>query len=251
MRDFSLNYEQFDLKLQDNGLGELRSIAFLQYPIYCLHVKIVDSTPEPMDKLDKVILNLFRSDALPSEDIATLLGLSKKLIQKRILILKSENLITLSENKLTKQGIAFLTSETEEKRFKIMNIDIYLDGVNLIPMPNEFRRFHSKDLISEEKYTYHTGKNGKTIIDKLFAPDLVHTAFSAEEIKRKIVEIPSENRNNYDIPEGLESIEKISFTKLTFAVAISLSDSGESIFKTIANGYKHDDNPDAIDLISE
>lgn len=252
MVNFNLNIEQFDITLQGNGLGELRSIAFLQYPVYCIHSKIIDSTPEPMDKLDKVILNLLRYDSLVAEDISTILGLSKSLIQKRILKLKDENLISFSSvNKLTEEGIEFLTNGADEKRRKYRNIDIYLDGVNLVPMPKEFKRFHSNDLISEEKYTYRTRKNGETVMEKLFAPDLVHTAFSVEEIKNKIINVPVENRNEYDIPEGLESIETISFTRLTFPVVISLSDSGKNVYKTIANGYKHDGSSEYISIISE
>lgn len=252
MVNFNLNIEQFDIALKGNGFGELRSIAFLQYPIYCIHSKIIDSTPEPMDKLDKVILNLLRTESLLAEDISTLLGLSKNLIEKRMLILKDENLISFgSVNKLTEGGIEFLTNGTDEKRRKIRNIDIYLDGVNLVPMPKEFQRFHSNDLISEEKYTYRTRKNGDTVMEKFFAPDMVHAAFSAEEIKNKIVDIPVENRTEYDIPEGLESIETISFTRLTFPVVISLSDSGENVYKTIANGYKHDGRTENISIISK
>jgi hypothetical protein len=252
MVNFNLNIEQFNIALKGNGLGELRSIAFLQYPIYCMHFKIIDSTPEPMDKLDKVILNLLRTESLLAEDISTLLGLSKNLVEKRILILKDENLISLGTvNRLTGEGIEFLNNGTDEKRRKIRNIDIYLDGVKMVPMPKEFQRFHSNDLISEEKYSYRTRKNGETTMEKYFAPDIVHTAFIPEEIKNKIIDIPVENRTEYDIPEGLESIETISFTRLTFPVVISLSDSGENIYKTIANGYKHDGSPENISIISK
>ena len=52
---FNLDIERYYQTKSEEGI-ELKSIAYLQYPIYCIHATIMDSTPDPLEKLDKAII---------------------------------------------------------------------------------------------------------------------------------------------------------------------------------------------------
>ena len=52
---FSLDIERYYQAQIEEGC-ELKSIAYIQYPIYCIHATILDSTPDPLEKLDKAIV---------------------------------------------------------------------------------------------------------------------------------------------------------------------------------------------------
>ena len=59
MSNFSIDIEKFYEEL--SGMGrQLKGIFCLQYPIFCIHSEISDSTPDPLDNLDKVIVDFIK-----------------------------------------------------------------------------------------------------------------------------------------------------------------------------------------------
>lgn len=244
----NLNIEQHYLSLLEQGFGELRALVCLQYPIYCIHAKILDSTVEELDKVDKAILTLIDSSSLDSYSIAPILGISKRLIDERIRGMRNEDFIQGEDSLfVTEAGLNFI-AEGAEKRFKKREIDFYIDGISLKPMVKEFSWHHSTDLISEEDYSVRTSKNGETYVHRPFAPDLVHQPILPVELENEIYQLNESQRIKYGIPHGLEKIESFSFTMLTFPVLISLSDSG-SANKIVTNGLSHSGDNQFIEQI--
>lgn len=248
MVKLNLNIEQHYLSILEQGFGELRGLVCLQYPIYCIHAKILDSTVEELDKVDKAILTLIDSSSLDSYSIASMLGISKRLIDERIRGMRNENFIQGEGDLLvTKAGFDFI-AEGAEKRFKKSEIDFYIDGISLKPMVKEFSWHHSTDLISEEDYSVRTAQNGETYVHRPFAPDLVHEPIRPVKLENEIYQLNESERIKYGIPHGLEKIESFSFTMLTFPVLISLSDSG-SANKFVTNGLSHSGDNQFIEQI--
>jgi len=237
MQKFNLNIEQHLNDIQDRGQGQLRAILCLQYPIYCIHAKILDSTPEEMDKFDKAILGLIRTNSLDSQSMATILGTSKRLVQGRVNSMVIEGFIIDKSNSLTDRGVEFLQSGTE-KRFKKREVDFYLDGTSLKPLIKEFAWNNSSYLISEDDYSYVTKRNGDTRIHRPFAPDLVHAPIGVEKFEEQLLGLTPEERSLFGVPLGLEQVENFSFTMLTLPVLVSLSDNG-SPEKFVVNGFNH------------
>lgn len=235
----SLNIELHYDALQEQGFGELRAVACVQYPIYCIHAKIIDSTPEQLDKFDKAILGLIQTSQLDSEGISAVLGITKRLIEERTNKLIEEGLLSGKKNnlKLTEQGVGFLEHGTE-KRLRRKAIDFYIDGISLNPLNKTFTWRHSSDFISEDDSRNVTKRNGDTFVHRPFAPDLVHEVIDAETLKKNVEVLTAEERSEFEIPVGLEKVESFSLTMLTFPTLISLCDSG-SVNKLVANGFSH------------
>ena len=81
---FNLDIERYYQTKSEEGI-ELKSIAYLQYPIYCIHATIMDSTPDPLEKLDKAIIRcILFDDQMSSLDIAQFLSVQRRGIQFRI-----------------------------------------------------------------------------------------------------------------------------------------------------------------------
>ena len=115
MSNFSIDIEKFYEEL--SGMGrQLKGIFCLQYPIFCIHSEISDSTPDPLDNLDKVIVDFIKvKPDFNSFQIGSIIGTSKSLIELRIEKLISDDLLTKQGNKhqLTEYGISVF--ETKHK----------------------------------------------------------------------------------------------------------------------------------------
>ena len=78
---FSLDIERYYQELEVKG-QHLKGLFCIQYPIYCIHATITDSTPEALDNLDKVILDFFsRKTSFTTFQIACLMGTTKLLVE--------------------------------------------------------------------------------------------------------------------------------------------------------------------------
>lgn len=236
---FSLDIERYYKELQGKS-QQLKGIFSLQYPIYCIHSIITDRSPDPLDNFDKVIVGFFISNPnLTSFQIACLMGTSKTLIEFRISKLKYDELLTESEagHILTDGGrdvFQFKTKEREHKR----SFDFYLDGLTLEPLPNIYYTNYRSKFVNENDSFYQTSKNtGDSFIVKPFGPDLVHTPPDKITIESKIFEIDASLREQYNIPQGLNSIDEISFTKMSLHILVSVSSKGELLIKELIDGF--------------
>lgn len=249
MEKFNLNIDQYFEELKLAGDGELRAISCIQYPVYCIHAKIIDTTPEELDKLDKAILGLLKSSLMETISIANILGLSKRLVENRMEKMAGESFISADRRSLTEDGIDFLENGSE-KRYRKKEIDVYLDGATLNPLNKEFSRQNKTYLISENDYFTKTYQNGDTQIQKDFAPDLVHSPINLDKLKNLVSEVPEKEREKLGIPNGLDEIVSFSFTLLSLPILISLSDRGLPQ-KQVTNGYSHLGDPKSIIQIKE
>ncbi|WPZ10262.1 hypothetical protein [Roseivirga spongicola] len=229
----TLDIEQHYNTLLENNQGYLRALAFLQYPIYCIHATILDSTPDELEILDKAILDLVKDNPTDANSISTILGVSKRAIENRIIKLENEELVENGKS-ITTKGRLFIT-EGSEKRYSRKDIDIYLDGTNNRPVSKNLAWYYSSHFISEEYYNFFTKDDGQVIIQRPFAPDLVHEPISEEKIKTSIESLNEDQKSRFGIPIGLEKIESMSYTLLTLPLLVSLSDDGKPV-KQITNG---------------
>ena len=84
MSHFSIDIEKYYEELLAMG-RQLKGIFCLQYPILCIHSEISDSTPDPLDNLDKVIVDFLKvKPDFSSFQIGSIIGTSKTLIELRI-----------------------------------------------------------------------------------------------------------------------------------------------------------------------
>jgi len=95
---FSIDIDRFYDELVEKG-QQLKGIFCIQYPIYCIHANIIDVTPDPLDNLDRAIVDFLiaKPDFTPFQ-IASLMGTSKVLIEQRISKLLNDDLIIEEDN---------------------------------------------------------------------------------------------------------------------------------------------------------
>ena len=62
MSNFSIDIEKYYEELSTMS-RQLKGVFCIQYPIYCIHSEISDSTPDPLDNLDKVIVDFVKVKA--------------------------------------------------------------------------------------------------------------------------------------------------------------------------------------------
>ena len=239
MGSFNLDIEKFFDELAERS-QQLKGIFCIQYPVYCIHSNISDITPDPLDNLDKAISDFFisKSDFTPFQ-ISSLMGTSKSLIEKRIVLMIQDRLMTLNDNSylLTDTGIEVFKDKTKIRQHKL-SYDFYIDGLTLKPLSRIFYTYYRNKFISEFDSFSHTNLLGDTYIIRPFGPDLVHTPPNKEGIIESIFSIEQSERESYYIPTGLQEIEDISFTKLSLQLLISVSYSSDNkLVKELIDGF--------------
>ncbi|MFV0179771.1 hypothetical protein OBK28_09345 [Empedobacter falsenii] len=219
---------------------QLKGIFCIQYPVYCIHAEISDSTPDSLENLDRVIIEFIKvKEDITAHQIGSLIGTSKSLIQLRIEKLVRDKLIIHNDNGyyLSELGIEVFNTK-ESIRLHRQSYDFYIDGITQKPLPKIFYNYYSSKLISEEQSSYKTNtKTCETYIVKPFAPDFIHTPPEKKTISKQIFAIDKEDREEYEIPKGLESIEEISFTKMTFQILVAVSQSKDNLIKELIDGH--------------
>lgn len=235
---FSLDIEKYYNEMSEKG-HKVRGLFCLQYPIYCIHASITDSTPDPLDNIDQVIADFLNvKPDFTHAQIASLLGTSKGLVEMRVIAMTRDKLL---ENNA--EGYV-LTSEGQlvfDKKIKIRehkrSFDFYVDGISFAPLPKIFYSFYRSKFISENDSHYYTNSKGETKIARPFGPDIVHTPPDKGIITSKLTSITTEEREAYTIPNGLVSIEDLSFTKLTLQLLVGVCSNGEKLFKEVIDGF--------------
>lgn len=238
MSHFRIDIEKFYQELSAMG-RQLKGIFCLQYPIFCIHSEITDSTPDPLENLDKVIVDFIKvKPDFTSFQIGSIIGTSKSLIDLRVEKLISDNLLIKKGNKyqLTEYGISVFEKKTLIRLHK-QSYDFFIDGITLKPLPRIFYNYYKDRLISENFSYLYTTQSGETIIMRPFAPDIVHTPPEKNLISDQIFAIEMEDREKFGIPNGLQSIEDISFTKISFRILVSVSRTNNELIKELIDGY--------------
>ena len=239
MSNFSIDIEKYYEELSTMS-RQLKGVFCIQYPIYCIHSEISDSTPDPLDNLDKVIVDFVKVKAdLSPFQIGSIIGTSKALIQLRLDKLVSDGLLRKEDNKcfLTEEGIPVFETKTQLRLHK-QSYDFYVDGITLNPLSRVFYSYYKSKLISEHYSFYKTNpKTSERYVVKPFAPDMVHTPPEKSRISDLIFAIDAEQRENFGIPNGLQSIDEISFTKMSFQILVSVSKSKDGLVKELIDGH--------------
>lgn len=239
MSNFSIDIEKYYEELSAMG-RQLKGVFCIQYPIYCIHSEISDSTPDPLDNLDKVVVDFLKvKPNFTSFQIGSIIGTSKALIQLRLDKLVSDSLLRKEDGKyfLTEEAIPVFETKTQLRLHK-QSYDFYIDGISLKPLPKAFYNYYKSKLISEHHSFYKT--NTKTLeryVVKPFAPDMVHTPPEINQISDLIFAIEAKQREYFGIPNGLQSIDEISFTKMSFQILVSVCKSENGLIKELIDGH--------------
>lgn len=235
---FSLDIERYYNEMSEKGL-KVRGFFCLQYPIYCIHASITDSTPDPLDNIDQVIADFLevKSDFTLTQ-VANILGTSKLLIEMRVNAMAKDKLLESNTEgySLTSEGQLVFNRKVKTRQHK-RSFDFYIDGISFTPLPKIFYSFYRSKLISENDSHYYTNAKGETKIARPFGPDMVHTPPDKQIITAKLTTVSLEEREAYSIPNGLESIEELSFTKLTLQLLVGVCSKGENVLKEVIDGF--------------
>lgn len=235
---FSIDFEKLydDLILRDE---QILGMFCIQYPIYCIHSIILDSTKDPLDSLDKVIVDfLITKPNYSQQQLAALLGASKSLIEFRINKLIFDGHLAKDSNKyyLSETGVDVFINKTLVRQHK-KSYDFYVDGISLKPLPKIFYTFYSSKYVNESDSYIHTNSLGNSRLVKPFGPDIVHTPLSKSAIIEEIKSIDLQNREDMHIPYGLVEIEDLSFSKLTLHLIVNVSKKDGKLKKELLDGF--------------
>ncbi|WP_370089408.1 hypothetical protein [Ekhidna sp.] len=239
MSIFSLNIEKLHEVYRSKGL-DLKGIFAIQYPVYCIHSRIVDSTPEPLDNFDMGLVKmLLAKNDLTYLQLASLLGTTKKLIEARIIKLINDGLLVQQDKSffLTEEGIKVFQEDTLKRKHRI-SYDFFIDGLTFEPLSKVFYESYRLTLISQHDKEYYTDRRDGSTKSKIpFGPDIVHRPPDDETIIDSILSIPVEDREKFKIPEGIETIEEISYTQMSFRLLVSACSSELGMVKELIDGY--------------
>jgi hypothetical protein len=250
MAIFTLDIERLVKRYQEEG-KDLKAIASIQYPIYTLHCEILDSSPSPLDTLDKSIAKLIDEITFDQTEIASILGVPMSGVKNRLEYFNTYEYLDQQGKSLSQLGKNELFYSTE-KKLKRKSFDFLIDGVTLNPLPNDFySKLYKHVIIEEFEYSFHTREDGSTISTYDFAPSVVHTAMDVDIIQKKLKGINLVDRKSYHIPVGLESIENLSFEKCTFPLLVAIYDHPTGYGKELLDGFKLDGASDHLQVFEE
>ncbi|MFC4818101.1 hypothetical protein [Flavobacterium sp. GCM10023249] len=235
---FSIDFEKLYEDLSSKG-EQILGMFCIQYPIYCIHSVILDETKDPLDSLDKIIVDFLIAKPNYSQlQLAALLGASKTLIEIRLnKLIYDGHIITEGNNYyLSELGREVFIDKTVTRQHR-KSFDFYIDGISLKPLPKMFYTFYSSKYINESDSVLRTYSNGETKSYKPFGPDIVHTPLSKSKIIDEIKKIEFQNREDMNIPLGLMEIEDLSFSKLTLHCIVNVTKKENVLKKELLDGY--------------
>lgn len=235
---FSIDFEKLyeDLATKEE---QILGMFCIQYPIYCIHSIILDSTKDPLDSLDKVIVDfLVAKPNYSQQQLAALLGASKSLIEFRInkLIFDGHLIEDTDKYYLSEIGIDVFINKTLIRQHK-KSYDFYVDGISLKPLPKIFYTFYSSKYVNESDSYIYTNSLGNSRLIRPFGPDIVHTPLSKSSIVEEIKSIDLQSREDMHIPYGLVEIEDLSFSKLTLHCIVNVTKKDDILKKELLDGF--------------
>jgi hypothetical protein len=234
---FSLDFEKLYEDLSSKG-EQILGMFCIQYPIYCIHSVVLDSTKDPLDSLDKVIVDfLIAKPNYSLQQLGALLGASKSLIEFRInKLIYDGHLITENNNYfLSELGTEVFVNKTITRQHR-KSYDFYIDGITLKPLSKIFYTFYSSKYLNENDTYLRTNSFGITKLVKPFGPDIVHTPLSKSKIIDEIKSIEFQHRDEMNIPLGLMEIEDFSFSKLTLHCIVNVTKKDNTLKKELIDG---------------
>ena len=235
---FSIDFEKLYEDLSSKG-EQILGMFCIQYPIYCIHSVVLDSTKDPLDSLDKVIVDfLIAKPNYSLQQLGALLGASKSLIEFRINKLIYDGHLITEDNSyfLSELGTEVFVNETITRQHK-KSYDFYIDGISLKPLSKIFYTFYSSKYLNENDSYLRTNSFGVTKLVKPFGPDIVHTPLSKSKIIDEIKSIEFQHRDEMNIPLGLMEIEDLSFSKLTLHCIVNVTKKDNTLKKELIDGY--------------
>ncbi len=235
---FSIDIDRYYEELSERG-QQLKGMFCIQYPIYCIHSSIIDVTPDPLENLDNAIIEFLKKKPdFTAFQIASLMGTSKGLVEKRIKKLIDDHLLLDKDEEylLSSLGVLVYKEKTQLRQHR-RSYDFFLDGLTLKPLPRIFYGYYGSRFISEHDSYYYTNAKGETKLARPFGPDLVHTPPDKDVILNNIFTIDHSEREALAIPYGLNEISDISFTKLSLQLLVSVSSGEEGLVKQVIDGF--------------
>ncbi len=239
MAHYNLDIERY--YLQEKELGyELKAIAVINYPIYCIHSIILDSTPDPLKKLDKAIFKcILMKKNIKDDQIAKILCVNRAAVKLRLGRLEQEGLLK-KKNTIYEpiEDAEEIIVNGKSRRQQRLSYDFYIDGIDFQPLKRElYGNRYKSSFDGEHDYFYYTNKLGKEVIIRPFRPNIVHEPLSKDRIIETIFSVSAENRNEYAIPIGLQEIDNVDFTKMTIPVLVSLLAKEDQLKRRIIDGF--------------
>ena len=232
MRKFNIpDWVRIMKSIERHGNKSLVALWRFNYPIYCIHSIILDSTPSEVESLDKQIFSLVTS-GVSMEMTSSILGLTHHIVKSRIEDLILHELIYLDADKYysTEKGVSIFINKTQ-KLFRKRRYDFYTDGIDFKLLTKEFYKDStiSNAIIEDENSRVK------------FYPNIEHQPPSLDKIKQELFSKKIEEREDYSIPIGFEELEEISFTKMTYPLLISIEcDSMNQYSYQVLNGFVSD-----------
>jgi hypothetical protein len=240
MSELSIDFNRFYEELKNQG-EKLCGLFKLQYPLYCIHAEIIHTAPDPMEQLDDAIISFFRmNQRFTTRQIACIIGTSGAVITQRVEVLVRDKLLSYKDGVYTLTSLGELSFKHKSQvRQHFQSYDFYIDGLTLQPLSRVFYTNYHSDLINEHDVIIRTVAEGETKVIKPFGPDLVHTPPDNDLIIRNIMAMPDTDRDTFCIPQGLQSINQLEFTKMSFYILVAVSTRGDIVKKQLINGYAY------------
>jgi len=216
MIQFNLNIDLFyEFELAQDS--EVKAIACIEYPILHIIAKTKETTEEDYDHLDRFIVDAaFKSNGINIEKLSDLTGINTSVFLYRAKELVKQDYITVENEEIiipNPLGLEFL-NDLEFEREIVKTRSFLLDGVTHSPLKSYFYKEGKENLISDDE----KDKYG----NKIFNPAIIPNP-PDKNLKNKIIEIPIDERANYNIPAGLKDISDFDFFIMTYPLTIVLS----------------------------
>lgn len=238
MIHFNLNIDLFyDFELMSGS--EIKAISCIEYPVLHIIAKTIETVEEDYDELDKFIVRTaLKCQGIRTEQLAELTGVNRNIFVYRAEELEKQQYIIFANDiiQIKDKGNKFVNDTTFERQIERTR-SFLLDGSTHKPLKSFFYNEGKSSLISEEEkdaFGY-----------KLFNPAVIHSP-PTRYTNQNILDIPINERVDYNIPVGLKEIIDYDFVLMTFPIAIVMarSKSGEIRKKLYdLNGFYADEKP--------
>ena len=236
MANYRLDIARF-IELEAEANNNLKAVVSIQYPIYYIHSEIVDTKPHVLYGLDKVVVSsskIFRS--FNDDDIAKLLSLPSSVISSRKCYMHKNEYIDKNDV-LTNIGENYISNE-EDKMEHHISQDFLIDGISLKPLPKElYANKYKEEYIFESDYYHFTNKNGETVSNRPFSPDLTHQPIQRQIIEKNLLNVEVNERSDYNIPLGLKTLSSLTYSVCTIPIFIGLFENNGVLKRKLINGF--------------
>tara|TARA_R110000868_G_scaffold159110_1_gene387605 strand:- start:5834 stop:7177 length:1344 start_codon:yes stop_codon:yes gene_type:complete len=236
MGNYRLDISRFiDSEAKSNN--NLKAVVSIQYPVYYIHSELIDTTPHILYGLDRVVLD--SSKVLKNFDdnnISKILSLPSSVIKSRKEYMNNNDYLDENDS-LTALGQNYINKE-EEKIEQHISHDFIIDGISLEPLPKELYGYkYKEEYIFERDYNHYTDLNGKTISRRPFSPDLTHQPIQKAIVENNIINIEVNERAEYNIPLGIQSIISFTYSVCTIPILIGLFENNANLERKLINGF--------------